>query len=156
MRSAKRLLALALTAGVGAGAIAAFAVATATASRTAGTPTIKLTQRTVGKILTVNGFTLYRFSHDGSGSKNTCVTMKNACRQTWPALTTVNKPNTGPGVKRSLLGTTRLPSGKKQVTYAGHPLYRYSADTKGSTYYVGFFAFGGYWYAVNANGKNVK
>jgi hypothetical protein len=72
-------------------------------------------------------------------------------------LTTVNKPQTGPGVKRSLLGTTRLPSGKKQVTYAGHPLYKYAFNYgKGSTAYIGVFEFGGYWWGVRASGRAVK
>ena len=155
MRPAKRLLALALTVGAGAGAIAAIAVAPATAGSTATTPTINLMNTTKGKLLSTQGFVLYRFSHDGSGSKNTCVKIS-GCSKTWPALTTVNKPHTGPGVKASLLGTTRLPSGKKQVTYAGHPLYKYAFGQKGSTSYVGVFEFGGYWYGVNANGEAVK
>ena len=73
MRPAKRLLALALTVGAGAGAIAAIAVAPATAGSTATTPTINLMNTTKGKLLSTQGFVLYRFSHDGSGSKNTCV-----------------------------------------------------------------------------------
>ena len=155
MRSAKRLLALGLTLGAGAGAIAAVAVAPATAGSTATTPTIKLMSTSSGKLLIVGGFVLYRFSHDGSGSKNTCVKIQ-GCAKAWPALTTVNKPHTGPGVNRALLGTTKLPSGKKQVTYAGHPLYRYAFETKGSTAYVGVFASGGYWYGVKASGAAVK
>ena len=157
MRPMKRLVALALTVGVGAGAIAAVSVASASASSTATTPTIKLISTNKGKLLSVGGFVIYRFSHDGNGSKNTCVTMKNSCRKTWPALTTVGKPNTGPGVKASLLGTTKLPSGKKQVTYAGHPLYNYAFNYgKGSTLYVGVHMFGGQWDGVTAAGKSVK
>jgi predicted lipoprotein with Yx(FWY)xxD motif len=151
----KRMVALVLTVGAGAGAIAAIAVAPATAGSTATTPTIKLMSTSKGKLLSTGGFVLYRFSRDGSGSKNTCVKVP-GCPKAWPALTTVHKPQVGTGVKASLLGTTKLPNGKKQVTYAGHPLYRYAFDTKHSTAYIGVFASGGYWYGVNAKGKSVK
>jgi predicted lipoprotein with Yx(FWY)xxD motif len=156
MRPLKRMVALVLTAGVGAGAIAAVAVAPATAGSTATTPTIKLISTNKGKLLSVGGFVVYRFSHDGTGHKNTCVKIK-GCAGTWPALTTVGKPHTGPGVKASLLGTTKLPNGKHQVTYAGHPIYKYAFNYgKGSTLYVGVHQFKGFWYGVNAKGKVVK
>ncbi len=117
MRPLKRLVALVLTAGVGAGAITAVAVAPAIAGSTSSTPTIKLISTNKGKLLSVKGFVVYRFSRDGNGNKNTCLKVKN-CSKTWPALTTVGKPQAGPGVKASLLGTTKLPNGKHQVTYA--------------------------------------
>ena len=155
MRPVKRMVAAALAVGIGGGAITAVAVAPAIASNTATTPTIKLMSTNKGKLLSTGGFVLYRFSRDGAGSKNTCVKVQ-GCPKAWPALTTVNKPHAGTGVKASLLGTTKLPNGKKQVTYAGHPLYRYAFDQKGSTFYIGVFASGGFWYGVNANGKAVK
>jgi predicted lipoprotein with Yx(FWY)xxD motif len=156
MRPLKRLVALVLTVGAGAGAIVAVAVAPAIASSTSGTPTIKLTKFPgTGKILTVKGFVVYRFSHDGKGSKNTCVKIR-GCPGAWPALTTTGTPHVGPGVNKALLGTTKLPNGKKQVTYAGHPIYKYAFGQKGSTAYVGIHAFGGFWYGVNAQGKSVR
>ncbi len=124
MRPLKRLVALVLTVGAGAGAITAVAVAPAIAGSTSSTPTIKLISTNKGKLLSVKGFVVYRFSRDGNGNMNTCVKVKN-CSKTWPALTTVGKPHAGPGVKASLLGTTKLPNGKHQVTYAGHPIYNY-------------------------------
>ena len=79
------------------------------------------------------------------------------CLGTWPALTTSGKPIAGPGVKASLLSTIRLPNGKKQVTYAGHALYRYAnAEERGETTYVSAIQFGGTWDAVNAAGNTVK
>jgi predicted lipoprotein with Yx(FWY)xxD motif len=155
MRPWKRMVALALTVGAGAGAITAVAVAPAVAGSTAATPTIKLMSTSKGKLLSSGGFVLYRYSRDGTGSKNTCVKVT-GCPQAWPALTTVGKPQVGPGVKASLLGTTKLPSGKKQVTYAGHPLYKYAFDSRHSTAYIGVFASGGYWYGVKASGRVVK
>jgi predicted lipoprotein with Yx(FWY)xxD motif len=56
------------------------------------------------------------------------------------------------GVKQSLLGRLTRPNGKMQVTYNGHPLYRYSGDTKaGQTSGQGI---DGKWYAVKANGNH--
>lgn len=156
MRPLKRLAAVALTVGAGAGAIAAVAVAPATAGSTSSTPTIKLISTNKGKLLSVGGNVIYRFSRDGNGNKNTCVKVK-GCPKTWPALTTVGKPHVGPGVKASLLGTTKLPNGKHQVTYAGHPIYNYAFNYgKGSTLYVGVHMFGGQWDGVTASGKAVK
>lgn len=160
MSPLKRLVALVLTVGAGAGAIAAFAVAPAIAGSASSTPTIKLmTFPGKGKLLTVGGFVVYRFSHDGNGSKNTCVSGKPrqlGCPQFWPALTTVGTPKTGRGVKASLLGTTKLPNGEKQVTYAGHPIYKYKFGVKNDDSYVGVSAAGGTWYGVNAKGGAVK
>jgi hypothetical protein len=43
------------------------------------------------------------------------------------------------------------------VTYAGHPLYRYIADTgPGQTSYINILQFGGRWPAVNGAGHEVK
>ena len=79
------------------------------------------------------------------------------CSEIWPALTSKGKPTAGPGVRASLLSTITLPGGSKQVTYAGHALYLYSADSgPGETSYVGEKAFGGIWYAINSAGHTVK
>lgn len=117
---------------------------------------IQLRSTSLGKILVdSSGFTLYRFTKD-HGNKNTCVTTSE-CPATWPALSTTSTPSAGPGVRASLLSTIRLPNGSKQVTYAGHPLYRYAtAGERGETVYVGASQFGGVWYAVNASGSVVK
>jgi hypothetical protein len=74
----------------------------------------------------------------------------------WPALETSGKPTAGSGVKASLLSSIRISGGARQVTYDGHALYTYSADSRGSTAYVGVSAFGGSWYAVSAAGHAVK
>lgn len=128
-------------------------VPTARASRVAK---VELRRTSLGKILaTSSGFTLYEFTRDRA-SKNSCVTIS-GCPEIWPALQTSGKPKAGPGVKASLLSTTKLPEGKTQVTYAGHPLYVYSGDSgPGETSYVGQSVFGGRWYAINSSGHTVK
>jgi predicted lipoprotein with Yx(FWY)xxD motif len=125
----------------------------ASASRVAK---VQLRHTSLGKILVdSSGFTLYRFTKDGR-NQDTCVKISQ-CPGTWPALTTSGKPIAGTGVKASLLSTIRLPNGKKQVTYAGHALYRYAnAEERGETTYVSAMQFGGSWDAVNAAGNTVK
>lgn len=48
----------------------------------------------------------------------------------WPPVITRGKPIAGRGLKSSLLGTIRRANGARQVTFAGHPLYRYVLDTR--------------------------
>ena len=117
---------------------------------------VQLRNTEAGKILVNSaGFTLYRFTRD-SPRKDTCV-MVSECAMIWPPLTTSGRPQAGPGVKASLLSTIKLPNGRKQVTYAGWPLYLYAPSTeRGETSYIGFEAFGGKWDAVSAAGKLVK
>lgn len=137
-------------------AIASLAVApVASAGAKRGT-TIRLEKTSLGMILTANnGFTLYEFSRDRR-NKDACVHIS-GCASVWPPVTTKAKPVAGRGVKAKLLGTIRLPGGSRQVTYAGHPLYRYGGDSgPRQTSYVGVNASGGTWYAINAKGARVK
>jgi predicted lipoprotein with Yx(FWY)xxD motif len=142
---------LALAAGTS--AVAAQAHPGAHASRVA---TVELRHTSLGKILTTaSGFTLYEFTRDAK-NKSSCAKLS-GCLESWPALQSATKPTAGPGVKASLLSTISLRSGRKQVTYAGHPLYIYSGDSgPAETSYVGESAFGGRWYAVNSAASAVK
>jgi predicted lipoprotein with Yx(FWY)xxD motif len=117
---------------------------------------LKLGSTSVGKIVqNGGGFTVYMFTRDRR-RKDNCVKVSD-CAAVWPPVTTSGRPQAGPGVKRALLGTIKLPSGVKQVTYAGHPLYTYTGDSgPGDTSYIGFSQFGGTWYALNASGHAVK
>jgi predicted lipoprotein with Yx(FWY)xxD motif len=118
--------------------------------------TLQLRNTNVGTIL-VNGrgFTLYAFTKD-SRNGDACVNIR-GCLGVWPAVTTVGKPVAGNGVKGSLIGTINVKGVGKQVTYAGHPLYRYVGDRgPGQTLYVNIFQFKGRWPALNAAGQEVK
>ena len=56
------------------------------------------------------------------------------CAKAWPPLLTKGNPTAGSGVDASDLGTTMRSDGTEQVTYKGHPLYYFVADTSaGST-----------------------
>lgn len=127
--------------------------ATANASRATR---VNLRHTSLGSILvSSSGRTLYEFTKDHARS-NSCVKIS-GCSEIWPALTSKGKPTAGPGVRASLLAAITLPGGSKQVTYAGHALYLYSADSgPGETSYVGEKAFGGTWYAINSAGRTVK
>jgi predicted lipoprotein with Yx(FWY)xxD motif len=125
---------------------------TAHASRVAE---IELRHTQLGAILTTSsGFTLYEFTRDRG--TDTCVKIA-SCSGSWPALQSTGRPTAGPGVHASMLSTIALPGGKKQVTYAGHPLYVYAGDTgPAETDYVGARAFGGDWDALTASAHAVK
>lgn len=118
--------------------------------------TLKLQKTSHGMIL-VNGrgFTLYAFTKDGR-NRDACAAVS-GCLSVWPVVGGGAPPILGPGVKRSLVGTTTLKGGKKQLTYGGHPLYTYVGDGgPAQTFYVNFLQFGGRWPAVNGAGREVK
>jgi predicted lipoprotein with Yx(FWY)xxD motif len=119
-----------------------------------GKGTVKLRNTKAGKILVNSrGFTLYTFTKDKPNMDNCDAT----CQLAWPPLIAKGKVVAGSGVKKSMLGTITLANGKKQVTYGKHPLYTYVADGgPGETSYIGVFASGGKWYAINASGKAIK
>jgi predicted lipoprotein with Yx(FWY)xxD motif len=145
MRRTKTLLAAA--------AIAALAAAAPLALASGRTPTLKLTGTSVGHILTAKGDTMYAFTRDRR-NKDVCQKLK-GCMGVWKPLYTKHKPKAGAGVRASLLGTIKLNTGKRQVTYKKRPLYIYSFLPKGTSY-VGTPQFGGRWDAVNAKGGLVK
>jgi predicted lipoprotein with Yx(FWY)xxD motif len=130
--------------------------AAAKSAHSAKAVSVKTAKTHAGTILVAsNGFTLYMYSAD-SKNKDTCV-KHSGCISTWPPYTVTSKPTAGTGVKASLLGTIKLSSGKLQVTYNGHPLYRYTADSSpAATDYFGVTLFGGTWYGLTASGAMVK
>jgi predicted lipoprotein with Yx(FWY)xxD motif len=162
MRRVQLLLTGLLATGAAIAATSAAQVPSTTA-HTAKAAKVQLRHTSKGKILVdASGFTLYRFTKDPR-NKNTCVSSpaegygSESCTEVWPPLTTSGKPVAGAGVKSSLLGTIKLSGGRKQVTYAGHPLYRYKAASgPGETGYIGVKSFGGTWEAVSATGGVVK
>jgi predicted lipoprotein with Yx(FWY)xxD motif len=104
----------------------------------------------LGKILVDSkGFTLYDF-HKDKGGNSSCY---GACAGVWPPLTTSGAPRAMSGAEKSKLGTTKRTDGTLQVTYAGHPLYTYTADTKpGEATGQDIDSFGAEWYALQPSG----
>ena len=109
---------------------------------------VRLHKTPHGRVLATSmGRTLYLSTGDGK-NKSHCG---GSCLTYWLPLLTTGKPVAGMGVKQSLLSTLTRPNGKKQVTYNGHPLYKYVGDTKaGKTTGEGV---DGVWFAVKANGN---
>jgi predicted lipoprotein with Yx(FWY)xxD motif len=68
-----------------------------------------------------NGMTLYTFGKDTAGATTSACT--GGCATAWPPLTATGTPTAGPGVT----GTLATISGG-QVTWNGHPLYRWMGD----------------------------
>jgi predicted lipoprotein with Yx(FWY)xxD motif len=104
----------------------------------------------LGRVLAdARGRTLYLYTPDRSGT-SACY---GKCASLWPPLLTAGKPRAGAGVKSSLLGVTRRRDGGRQVTYAGHPLYRFARDSKpGQATGQGLQ---GVWWVVSGTGKKV-
>jgi predicted lipoprotein with Yx(FWY)xxD motif len=123
-------------------------------SATRSAAKVELTSTKLGKVLADgSGRTLYLFEKD-KGPKSTCF---GACATAWPPVTTTGKPTALKGISASKLGTTSRGHGVKQVTYNGHPLYRFVKDTgPRQTHGEGLKAFGAEWYALSAAGKKVE
>jgi len=107
-----------------------------------------------GKILfDGRGYVLYAFSRDAKGKSN-CY---GRCAARWPVYFAKDTLRAGSGVKQALLGTTRRSDGRRQVTYAGRPLYHYVGDTRpGLITCQNVSEYGGLWLVVGANGAVVK
>ena len=134
--------------------VAATAAALALAGGTAtGATKLAIARTALGRILVDSkGITLYDFPPD-KGTTSVCY---GACAALWPPLTTNAKPTAGKGVKASLLGTNKRSDGKLEVTYGGHPLYYYVADTKpGQTTGQGLNQFGAPWWVISPAGKEI-
>ena len=128
-------------------------IASAPPKTASGRPaTVGVENSDLGKILdNSQGRTLYVFQGD-TGTKSNC---SGACATNWPPLTSA-KPTVGKGASASMVGTTKRSDGKTQVTYNGHPLYTFAADSgPGDTSGQGVNAFGALWYAVSPAGQQV-
>jgi len=123
---------------------------TTTAQEAEGGTEVAVADTDLGSVLVdAEGKTLYVFDND-QGSTSSC---EGGCATTWPPLATEGEPTAGDGVDAELLGTTERSDGTTQVTYDGHPLYTYNADTAaGDTNGQGV---GGIWWVMGADGQKI-
>ena len=129
------------------------AIASASSSSTSGAKVGTASSKLGRIIVNKQGRTLYLFEKDKNG-KSACY---GSCAKFWPPLLTRGKPVAAAGVKAKLLGVTKRKDGTRQVTYAGHPLYRYIADTKpGQTTGEGSTLFGAGWDVLAPGGKKIE
>jgi predicted lipoprotein with Yx(FWY)xxD motif len=126
------------------------AVAASSPTRLAAT-TVGVTSTPLGRVVADgNGRTLYLFEKDTT-RRSACY---GQCANYWPSLVARGKPAALGGARQALLGTIRRANGSRQVTYAGHPLYRYVQDRKpGQTTGEGSLLFGAGSDALSPAGK---
>ena len=119
-----------------------------------GKATVSVGTGSLGKYLVDSqGRTLYLFAKD-TGTMSTC---SGACASDWPPSTTSGHPEAGSGVNAALLGNITRSDGGTQLTYNGHPLYRYAGDqSPGDTNGQGLTEFGGGWYVVSPAGHMIQ
>lgn len=117
-------------------------------------PQVKVSTTKYGKILVdAKGRTLYMLTADKHG-KSSCY---GQCASFWPPMIASSSHITATGLNASLLRTTRRSDGKLQVSYNGHPLYRFLKDTKArQTNGQGLNAFGGLWWVLSPAGTPIK
>ena len=92
---------------------------------------------------------IYVFERDPKG-KTVCY---GECALAWPPVLTKGKPRAAKGVGTSLLGTVRRRGGKRQVTYAGKPLYYYAHEGPGEVRCHNVNLNGGFWWVVAPDGR---
>lgn len=118
------------------------------------TGTVATANGSLGTILVDRrGRTLYLFENDTPG-KSAC---SGKCARFWPPVIARGKPTAAGAAQGSQLGTTLRSNGSRQVTYRGHPLYRFAGDTEpGQTAGQGSRAFGAGWFVVSPAGEKVE
>jgi predicted lipoprotein with Yx(FWY)xxD motif len=125
-------------------------VGQAIANQAAATANVKVaTNPKYGKILVnADGMALYLRDDDTPAT----VTCTGACATIWPAAIVSGTPVAGAGVERTKLATVSGANGV-QITYGGHPLYRYSKDAAvGDATGEGL---GGVWWLLGADGQKI-
>ena len=91
---------------------------------------------------------IYIFERDGR-NRTRCF---GECARLWPPVYTRGKPRAGRGVRRSLLGSIKRGS-RRQVTYAGKPLYFYAHEGPGQVLCHNVLLNGGFWWVVGPDGR---
>ena len=104
----------------------------------------------LGTIVADNlGFTLYRYDKDPTDPPASNCTAE--CASTWPPAVTTTGDVKLSGVAETLVGTITRIDGTKQLTLAGHPLYRYLQDQAPGD--VNGQNVGQAWHAVTPDGQ---
>jgi predicted lipoprotein with Yx(FWY)xxD motif len=140
------LVVVALTAACGGGPAAS------PAPSVAGPVTIMAATGALGTFLTDDrSRPVYLFAADTT-STPTCT---GDCARSWPPVLTVGQPVAGSGLTAGNLSTTSRPSGGTQVSYNGHPLYYFAADSGTDPTGQGVDSFGARWWIVDPAGTAI-
>jgi predicted lipoprotein with Yx(FWY)xxD motif len=107
----------------------------------------------VGAYLTgADGQALYLWERDSNRESN----CSGECATQWPPLITKTTGIPSGGVTAAGLGTIIRSDGSKQVTYMGHPLYYFAADSGvGAPSGEGIDSFGARWWLVAPSGAAI-
>src|SRR3954454_20694582 len=152
-RTTRISLALLISVAIPVGAVAAEG-SPAPSAAAAKAPALKLAKTGLGTIVVDGkGRTLYAFGHDLK-NKSRC---SGPCAQNWPPATAPAKPRVAKGIDKSKLKVIKRSDGSRQLSYHGHPLYRFALDSaRGDTNGQNVTAFGGTWHVVSKRGAVVR
>jgi predicted lipoprotein with Yx(FWY)xxD motif len=92
---------------------------------------------------------IYVFERDRKG-RTLCY---GECARAWPPVFANGMPRAAKGVRKSLLGTIRRRNGRRQVTYAGRPLYYYAHEGPGEVRCHNVNLNGGFWWVLAPDGR---
>jgi predicted lipoprotein with Yx(FWY)xxD motif len=98
------------------------------------------------------GQALYAFTRDAP-SRSSCT---GACLAAWPPFLAPSGVRALKGVDAKKISTFRRRDGRRQVAYAGHPLYFYVGDPRGRILCQNVREFGGLWLVVHPSGALVR
>ncbi len=146
-----------LALAAGSGAILPAAAASARTAQSGPAPVYEVKTAEIHGLGTVlvdgQGFTLYVFAPDKHSGRSTCY---HKCAQGWPPLVLpsgVADAPAGPGVRSTLLGTTKRKDGTVQITYKKWPLYTWVIDSApGDVTGQDINNLGGKWYVITPAG----
>ncbi len=93
-----------------------------------GAATAILENSPVGAVLAAPVANGYRSLYNLTFDTPTTAKCTGPCAGIWPPLLTSRQAAAGPGVNRRGLGILLRPDGTRQVTYLGHPVYRFAFD----------------------------
>ena len=126
----------------------------APAALSASGPVLTAHSSSYGKaVFDGRGYVLYAFTRDHK--RSACY---GECAKHWPPyFARKGTLRVGKGLKASLLGTVKRRNGRRQVTYAGRPLYFYVGDTgPGVIRCQNAVEFGGRWLLVRPSGRLLR
>jgi predicted lipoprotein with Yx(FWY)xxD motif len=114
---------------------------------------VRTTATRYGRILVdARGRALYLFTRD-RGAASRC---SGACARAWPPYTVAGPGGAGGAARSSRVGLIRRSGGARQVTYNGHPLYRYIGDrSPGVVLCQDVEEYGGHWWVVSPAGAAI-
>jgi predicted lipoprotein with Yx(FWY)xxD motif len=114
---------------------------------------VSIRSTSLGKTLVdANSRTLYLFA----GDRTNVSKLSGAGLSVWPRFIARGAVKASNGALAAKIGTITSPTGIRQVTYNGHPLYYYVGDSApGSTRGQGLNQFGALWYVLGPAGNAV-